>query len=52
MAYNAHNMSLTAFVINGATHGFAINSQSFIFFCKLLVPPLQCSIEFPRIDTD
>ena len=36
MPYDTQDMSLTAIVSNGVTHGFTVNCQAFVFFSELL----------------
>lgn len=52
MPNDTQDMSLTASVINGITHGFTVNCQAFVFFSELMVPTLQRKIKLFGIDAN
>jgi len=52
MPYDTQDMSLTALVINGVTHGFTVNGQTFVFFGELFVPASYGKIELFGIDAN
>ena len=42
----AHDVCLSAFVIDGIAHGFAVNGQTLIKTAKLCIPCAQSMIQF------
>ena len=52
MTDGAHDMSLTARLINGVFHGFTVNRQAFVFLSMRFMPLLQSQIELLRFHAD
>src|SRR5674476_1369722 len=52
MANGAHDVGLTALLINRVFHGFTVNGQTFIVLSVCFMPLLQGQIELLRIHAD
>ena len=52
MANGAHDMGLTARLINGVFHGFTVNRQAFVVLSMRFMPLLQGQIELLRVHAD
>lgn len=46
MPNGAHDMNLSATVVNGIAHGFAINRQTVVDCTILGIPLLECPVQF------
>ena len=52
MTDGAHDMGLIPLLIDSVAHGFAINSEAFVFLSIDLVPALQGAVEVNGLDAD
>ena len=52
VADDAHDVNLSAIVVNGITHGFAVDGQAFVGCAVLGIPLLERSIQFYGIDSN
>jgi hypothetical protein len=51
MTDDAKNMSLMPLIVNGVTHGLAVDGETFVFFKVGFIPALQGSVKMDWIDT-
>ncbi len=52
VADSAHDVGLTALLINGVAHGFAVDRKTLVLFAIGFVPALQGRVDLPWVDTD
>ena len=52
MSNGAHDVGLTALLINRVFHGFTVNGKAFVFLSVRFMPLLQGQIELLRIHPD
>ncbi len=52
MTDHAQNMGLIALIIDGVTHGLAVDGKTFVFLSEGFVPAVQGSVQFYGIDAD
>ena len=52
MTDDAQNVGLMALIVDGVTHGFAVNGQAFVLLRVALVPALEGSVQRDGIDPD
>ena len=52
VADDAHDVGLTALLVDGVAHGLAVDGQAFIFLGVSCVPALQSPVELGRVDPD
>ena len=52
MTYQAHDVDPMTLLIDGVSHGFAVQGETFVFLPMSFIPALKCAVQVQGMDAD